>query len=172
MSVKTFVVARLEKPMGGPLAILWTVVSIVIVAVALTWCVGGFSDRAEASDESEARTSLHEAAGPIVTDVFSVDSRSWETDREKARAVVAPPLSRSSGRALTQPPPTNVGSVSWVPEHVAVVWADADAGEVLMVVDVSVTSRSGHVQKETKSVQTSFVRHDGKWLLSGLEELQ
>ncbi|WP_051198153.1 hypothetical protein [Gordonia shandongensis] len=166
------VVAHLERPMGRLGVAVRVVVAIGIVAAALSWCIVALGDRTAEIGDADARSSLHDRAGQIVTDVFSVDARSWEYDRRKAREKVAPPLSKSSSRALASPPPSGVGAISWVPEHVAVIWADDSAGEVLMVVRAAVTSRSGHVQTEMKSVQASFVRPGDRWLLSGVEELQ
>ncbi|EGD53588.1 hypothetical protein [Gordonia neofelifaecis] len=165
-------VAYLEKPMTWRGILVRLVLAFAVFVAALVFCIRGLDDRTEQSDAAQARATLQEKAGSIVADVFSVDSRTWSSDRKTARSLVAPPLSIASGRALNGPPPDGTTAVSWVPQNVAVSWADADAGEALVIVQVTVTARSGHVESKVKSVQSSYVRSGDRWLLSGLEELQ
>ncbi|AUH68124.1 MULTISPECIES: hypothetical protein [Gordonia] len=162
----------LEKPMSTWGTVLRLGVTAVVFTAGLIFCISGLDDHAEQRDAAQARQTLQEKAGTIVADVFSVDSRTWAGDRKTARSLVAPPLSIASGPALNGPPPDGTASVSWVPQNVAVSWADGDAGEALVIVQVTVTSRSGHSESRTKAVQASYVRSDDRWLLSGLEELQ
>lgn len=162
----------LRKPMSPRVVAAWLVATLVVVAAAIAFCVQGFGAKEAAASDLRADITLQKEAGGIIADVFSVDSRSWSNDRRTAKALVAPPLSVSASEALDGPPPAGTTSVNWVPEQVAVSWADDTAGEVLAVVRVTVTERGGQIQSRMKSVQASFVRPDGRWLLSGLEELQ
>lgn len=154
---------------GGTLRLL---LAAAVFAAALAFCLTGIGSRDADSRTLDARAALQSKAGTVVADVFSVDARSWSKDRETARSLVAPPLSVASGRALVGPPPNGATSVNWVPENVAVTWADDTGGDALIVVRVTVTSRSGLSESRVKSVQASFVRSGDRWLLSGLEELQ
>lgn len=162
----------LSKPVRWRGIALRLAAAVVVVAAAAVFCAGGFSERSANDAAVQDDVSLQKQAGSIIADVFSVDARSWANDRQTAKKLVAPPLSVSSSRALAGPPPAGTTSVNWVPQHVAVSWADETAGEVLAVVRVSVTARGGRMESKVKSVQASFVRVDGHWLLSGLEELQ
>lgn len=166
------IIAVLEKPIGVVGGVVRLLIALVIFAVALTFCLRAVDSRDGDTVALDARTSLQDAAGSVLTDVFSVDSRSWSRDREVARSLVAPPLSVASGRALTGPPPDGATSVNWVPQNIAVSWADETGGEALIVVRVTVTARSGHAESRVKSVLASYTRSGDRWLLRGLEELQ
>ncbi|ALG86964.1 hypothetical protein ACH46_16030 [Gordonia phthalatica] len=158
--------------MGGLGGTVRLVLALVVFAVAVTFCVTSLDARDTDSRTLDARAALQDKAGAIVSDVFSVDARSWTSDRETARTLVAPPLSVASSKALSGPPPAGATSVNWVPQNVAVTWADDSGGEALIIVRVTVTSRSGLSESRVKSVQASFTRSGDQWLLSGLEELQ
>ena len=164
--------SHLAKPMGGIGGTVRLLLALAVLVVAAVFCVTSLTARDANSSELDARASLQDRAGAVVADVFSVDARSWSSDREAARALVAPPLSVASGKALSGPPPAGATSVNWVPQNVAVSWADDSGGEALIVVRVTVTSRSGLSESRVKSVQASFTRAGDRWLLSGLEELQ
>ncbi|MBM7365778.1 hypothetical protein [Gordonia hydrophobica] len=166
------VVTYLQKPIGRVGGALRLVAAVVLLIAAVVFCVTSIDSRDTDSRIVDARTALQNKAGSVVSDVFSVDARSWSSDRETARSLVAPPLSVSSSKALTGPPPNGASSVSWVPQNVGVTWADDTGGEALIVVRVTVTSRSGLSESRVKSVQASFTRSGDRWLLSGLEELQ
>ncbi|WP_347955294.1 hypothetical protein [Gordonia aichiensis] len=166
------IIAFLEKPMRAVGVLIRLVVAAVLFVVALGYCIGGVDARTAADRAQQVRATLQESAGGIVADVFSVDSRTWSSDRRTAQSLVAPPLSVSSQRGLTGPPPAGIASVSWVPQHVAVSWADDRAGEALIIVRVTVTARGGHTESRLKSVQAAYVRSGDRWLLNGLEELQ
>lgn len=162
----------LQKPIGKVGGTLMLVLALVLVVAAVTFFATSASSRDAASSTLDARASLQNKAGSVVSDVFSVDARSWPSDRKTARSLVAPPLSVSSSKALTGPPPSGASSVSWVPQNVGVTWADESGGEALIVVRVTVTSRTGLSESRVKSVQASFTREGDRWLLNGLEELQ
>lgn len=166
------VIAYLEKPIGMIGGSVRLLIAAVVFVAALVFCLGSLDGRTADAAIIDARASLESKAGAVLADVFSVDARSWSNDRETARSLVAPPLSTASGRALAGPPPGGATSVNWVPQNVAVTWADDRAGEALIVVNVTVTSRSGHAESRVKSVQAFYTRSGDQWLLSGLEELQ
>lgn len=170
--MKKRILAWLEKPLRGIGGTVRLLLAVAVFAVAVTFCVTSLSARDTDSRTLDARAALQDKAGTVVADVFSVDARSWSSDRQTARTLVAPPLSVASSKALSGPPPAGVTAVSWVPQNVAVTWADDSGGEALIVVRVTVTSRSGLTESRVKSVQASFARSGDHWLLRGLEELQ
>lgn len=165
-------ITYLEQPIGAFGGALRLLVAAAVFIAALVFCITSLDTRTADAQIVDARASLEKNAGAVLADVFSVDARSWSNDRETARSLVAPPLSAASGRALAGPPPGGATSVNWVPQNVAVTWADDRAGEALIVVNVTVTSRSGHAESRVKSVQAFYTRSGDQWLLSGLEELQ
>lgn len=146
------------------IAIAAVVLVTTIVVVHALWG----SQRAGA-DVAQSRDQLRTSAGTIVSDVFSVDAGRWQLDRARARTLVADDFTDSYGAQLDRPPPEGTSSVTWRPEIVSVVAADADAGEALLRVSVTVRPTAGPASTVRRSVLARFVRSDDAWLLAAAD---
>lgn len=150
----------------------WTVGATALVIMAVVAAVLTASWRSPVADRAHTAEELNAQAGTIVAQVFSAEASTWRADREQARKLVTDSFATSIATALTASPPEGVQSVRWEPTQVGVVDAQADSGTALVVARVVVTSLHGEQTSETKSVDADFVRVDGRWLLTGLDELQ
>ncbi|MFT4085971.1 MAG: hypothetical protein QM658_02270 [Gordonia sp. (in: high G+C Gram-positive bacteria)] len=148
-----------------PIAVCSAVLAVVLCVAAVMW-------RTPAAAQTRSADELSAQAGGIVATVFSASRPTWKADRARARSLTADPFATSSSKALSDGPPDGVQEVRWTPTDVGVVDAQPESGEVLVVVRATVTPMSGAASSQVKSVQARFVRDDGRWLLSGLDELR
>ena len=163
---------RLRAPLTRRRAVLIVAVA-VIVLVAATAVYGWASRSRDAvTAREQAATQVAAQAGSLVADVFSVDRSQWQADRARAAALLAEPLATSQRAALAAGPPDGVAAIRWSPVEAGVVRAEADIATAVVVADVTVVAGDGAQESTRKTVQADLVRRDGRWLLSGLDELQ
>ncbi|MEO9327792.1 hypothetical protein [Gordonia aurantiaca] len=162
---------RTEKPISTRAAALRIAVAAVVFAAVLV--AVGFAWRAERSgaDDADARAQLRDVAGTIVADVFSVDAGRWQQDRARARGLVAGEFLDNYGSQLARPPADGAVSIVWRPETVGIVVADADEGQALLRVAVTVRAAeaTGDPATTRRSVLARFVRVDDAWRLAAAE---
>ncbi|MET9201232.1 hypothetical protein [Gordonia sp. NPDC003585] len=147
-------------------AALLTVIAVAVL-VALGVVVGVLARTHHADDTVEAnRDELRAQAGRIVADVFSVDTRTWQSDRDRARGLVGPEFTESYGAQLNRAPTEPVVSVVWRPETVGLVRVGEGDGEVLIRVEVTTRTQAAPDPAPTRqTVLTHFVKHADHWLL-------
>lgn len=162
----------LERPMSRGGAVVRLVAVTVLVSAALACLVLAEAWRAPVAERADTAEQLQEQAGRVVAEVFSADAATWEADRAHARSLVTATLASSVDTGLTAEPPAGVRAVRWEPVAVGVVDAREQSGTALVVAHVVVTRHDSAAEAQTKSVSADFVRADGRWLLSGLDELQ
>lgn len=165
------IVRRLEAPWQTR-STLGTVIAAVLLALGIAAFVVVGVWRAPIAERVETAEELSQRAGPIVAEVFSASSASWAADRARARSAMTPELASALAAGLANTPPAGVRSVRWEPVSVGVVDAARGAGTALVVADVVVTQTDGTQAADTKSVTADFVESGGRWLLSGVDELQ
>jgi hypothetical protein len=164
------VVDRLEAPITRRT---WIAVlaSVVVLVAVFVWCVVALGSRSAEVSAAESRDDLAAQAPAAVAAVFTVHRATWRNDRESASAVLAEPLATTLRPALADGPPRGVERVEWAPETAAVVDVDGDTGSALLTVRVTVTPAAGAATSTKKSVHADFVRVEGQWRLSGLDDL-
>ncbi|GEM_PF-5352873 len=119
----------------------------------------------------QARTELREQAGSTVAAVFTVHSATWQTDRARARSLVAGDFAEGFAAQLGRAPDGGVTAVEWRPGDVAVSNAQTDSGTVLMTATVTTTRTDAAPVTEKRTVSASFAEIDGRWLVTGVEVL-
>ncbi|WP_448221831.1 hypothetical protein [Gordonia iterans] len=163
---------RLEAPMSRRAGAAWWVCSTALVAAALAFVVSVSLWWTPVAARVHSVDELQEQAGSVVSQVFSARAESWRDDRARARELVTGSFAATLDAGLSADAPPGVRSVRWEPVQVGVVDAQRDVGTALIVVHVVVTPTRGEPTAQTKSVNADFERHHGRWLLSGLDELQ
>lgn len=98
-----------------------------------------------------------------------MESARWQQDRARARRLVADEFVDTFGAQLDRPPAADTVAVTWRPEVVGIVDADADEGEVLLRVAVSVRPATEPSTTVYRSVRARFVRADDTWLLAAAD---
>ena len=119
----------------------------------------------------QARTELREQAGATVAAVFTVHSATWQTDRARARSLVAGDFAEGFAAQLGRAPDGGVTAVEWRPGDVAVSNAQTDSGTVLMTATVTTTRADAAPVTEKRTVSASFTEIDGRWIVTGVEVL-
>ncbi|WP_168699223.1 hypothetical protein [Gordonia paraffinivorans] len=162
--------ARTDAPISVAAAAVRIAVAIVILAGALT--AAGFAWRADrsAAQVEQSRASLHDAAGTVVAEVFSVDAARWRQDRARAREHVTGEFLENYGGQLERPPADGAVSIVWRPEAVAVVDAGAEEGQALIRAAVTVRSAAAAEPATTRrSVLARFVKVGDSWRLAAAD---
>lgn len=153
----------------------WAVVLVLCAALLLAAVTAGVvvSSRAVAHKNAveQARTELREQAGSTVAAVFTVHSATWQTDRARARSLVAGDFAKGFAAQLGRAPDGGVTAVEWRPGDVAVSGAQTDSGTVLMTATVTTTRADAAPVIEKRTVSASFTEIDGRWLVTGVEVL-
>ncbi len=151
------------------------VVLVLCAALLLAAVAAGVvvSSRAVAHNSAveQARTELREQAGSTVAAVFTVHSATWQTDRARARSLVAGDFAKGFAAQLGRAPDGGVTAVEWRPGDVAVSSAQTDSGTVLMTATVTTTRADAAPVIEKRTVSASFAEIDGRWLVTGVEVL-
>lgn len=163
--------ARLERRITRA-TVLGMVAACIALVVALTVCVLGLAHRSDVRAAASDRNAVSAQAGDAVAAVFSVSEKTWQRDRQAAKVFLAEPMSTALASALAGGPSAGVVSVDWSPQHAATVDVDGDTATALVVARVTVTPRDGDPQTAQRTVQTTLRRVDGRWLLTGLDELR
>ena len=162
---------RLERPVTR-ITLIGVVVAFVVLVGAFAVCVVGVDHRSDARAAAAARDTVSEEAADAVAAVFSVSEKTWRQDRQKATTYLAEPMSTSLASALAGGPAAGVVSVDWEPQHAATVDVDADTATVIVVARVTVTPRGKPPQTANRTVQTSLRCVDGRWMVTGMDELK
>lgn len=144
--------------------------TLLLVAVAAGVVVASRAVTHNSAVE-QTRTELREQAGSTVAEVFTVHSATWQTDRARARSLVAGDFAEGFAAQLGRAPDGGVTAVEWRPGDVAVSSAQADSGTVLMTATVTTTRADAAPVTEKRTVSASFVEIDGRWLVTGVEVL-
>ncbi|MFT3716952.1 MAG: hypothetical protein QM774_13710 [Gordonia sp. (in: high G+C Gram-positive bacteria)] len=152
--------------------VIWTAAAVAAVVIAAVVAGTALAWRSPVAERAATSDALAGQAGTIVADVFSADASTWTADRERARALMAEPFASSVAAGLTGQPPAGVASVRWEPLTSGVVSVDEHAGTAVVVARVVVTPTAGQPETRVKSVNADFVHTDGRWLLSGVDELR
>ena len=151
------------------------VVLVLCAALLLAAVAAGVvvSSRAVAHNSAveQARTELREQAGSTVAAVFTVHSATWQTDRARARSLVAGDFAKGFAAQLGRAPDGGVTAVEWRPGDVAVSSAQTDTGTVLMTATVTTTRAGAAPVIEKRTVSASFAEIDGRWFVTGVEVL-
>ncbi|GAA3952504.1 hypothetical protein [Gordonia caeni] len=163
---------RLERPMSPRGATARLIGTAALVAVALTCLALAQAWRAPITARVATAAQLEADAGRMIAEVFSAEAATWQADREHARSLVTGSLASSAATGLSAPAPAGVRAVRWEPVSVGVTAAQEDSGTALVVANVVVTHEDREPDADTKTVTADFVREDGRWLLSTLDELQ
>ncbi|MFM9377504.1 hypothetical protein [Gordonia sp. VNK21] len=172
MSVRSRVLGRLEAPMTPAGAAVRLAAAGLLVAAGLAALILVQLWRAPVAERIDTGDELRAQAGIVISEVFSADAGSWQADRARARTLVGGPLQTSMAEALGAPVPAGVSAVRWQPLAVGVVDEQADSGTAVIVVRVLVIPESGQSTESIKSVNADFARSDGRWVLTGMDELQ
>ncbi|WOC11582.1 hypothetical protein [Gordonia sp. MP11Mi] len=163
--------SRLERPVTRN-TLIGVAVAVVVLVGAFVVCVAGLDHRSDARTAATARDTVSEQAADAVAAVFSVSEKTWRHDRQAAKTHLADPMSTSLASALARGPAEGVISVEWEPQHAATVDIDQDTATAIVVARVTVTSRRGPPQTADRTVQTSLRRVEGRWLVTGMDELR
>ncbi|WP_439029814.1 hypothetical protein [Gordonia terrae] len=162
-----------RRPAGRPLSVRAGVVRVAAAAVVVLALVvvvlGLWREREAGADAADARAELRNSAGGIVAEVFSVDTARWQQDRARARQLIAEEFAETFGAQLDRPPAAGTVAVTWRPEVVSIVEADADEGEALLRVAVTVRPAAEPPTTAYRSVRARFVRADDTWLLAAAD---
>ncbi|EON34594.1 hypothetical protein GTC6_00025 [Gordonia terrae C-6] len=145
------------------------VIATVVLVTTLVVVLALWDSQRAGADVAESRDELRTQAGAIVSEVFSVDAERWQQDRARARALVAEDFTDSYGAQLDRPPPEGTSSVTWRPEIVSIVGADAQEGEALLRVAVTVRPADRPATTVRRSVLARFVRSGDAWRLSAAD---
>lgn len=163
---------RLERPLSPRGAAARLIAAAVLVVVTLTCLALAEAWRAPVAARVDTAEELESRAGQVIAEVFSAEAATWEADREHARSLVTSSLASSVATGLTAPAPAGVRAVRWEPVSVGVSAANEESGTALVVANVVVTHQDREPDADTKTVAADFVREDGRWLLSTVDELQ
>lgn len=144
-------------------------VILLLLTASVTWGVRAYSEDVAVADN---RTTLRAQAGDIVATVFSVDAAHWESDRARARSVIAGDFANSYAAQLQRPPASGVAAVRWRAEAVALVAVGTSTGATLIRASVTTRTDRGTETTEHNSVRADFASHEGRWLLTSVEVVQ
>ena len=167
--IRTWIIGT--RIVGTRRAVVLVLCAAILLAAVATGVV--VASRAVAHDSAveQARTELREQAGSTVAAVFTVHSATWQTDRARARSLVAGDFAKGFAAQLGRAPDGGVTAVEWRPGDVAVSSAQTDSGTVLMTAMVTTTRADAAPVTEKRTVSASFVEIDGRWLVTGVEVL-
>lgn len=150
-------------------ALVAAVVAVVVIAALVTAVIATSTSLSDQRRTADNRDSLRAHAGAIVAQVFSVDTATWQTDRARARTLVAGDFAGSFAAQLHRAPPAGTASVRWHPDTVAIIDTGREDGDALIRATVLTRTGTGQQSTEKLTLQTGFVLRDGRWLLRDAE---
>ncbi|MEP9415651.1 MULTISPECIES: hypothetical protein [unclassified Gordonia (in: high G+C Gram-positive bacteria)] len=142
---------------------------LLVLTASVIREVRAYSEDAAVADN---RTTLRAQAGDIVAAVFSVDAAHWQSDRARARSMIAGDFANSYAAQLQRPPASGVAAVRWRAEAVALVDVGTERGATLIRASVTTRPDQGVEITEHSSVRADFASRDGRWLLTSVEVVQ
>ncbi|RPA57079.1 hypothetical protein EF294_19605 [Gordonia oryzae] len=160
-------------------ALVAAVMAVVMIAALVAVVIAAATSSIDQRRTADNRDSLRAHAGEIVAQVFSVDTATWQTDRARARTLVAGDFVGSFAAQLHRAPPAGTVSVRWHPDTVAIIDTGREDGDALIRATVLTRSENGPknsgqenaVQESAEhlTLRAGFVRHDRRWLLRDAE---
>ncbi|GAB21305.1 hypothetical protein GOPIP_006_00780 [Gordonia polyisoprenivorans NBRC 16320 = JCM 10675] len=144
-------------------------VAVVVIAALVTAVIATATSLSDQRRTADNRDSLRAHAGAIVAQVFSVDTATWQTDRARARTLVAGDFAGSFAAQLHRAPPAGTSSVRWHPDTVAIIDTGREDGDALIRATVLTRTGTGQQSTEKLTLRMGFVLRDGRWLLRDAE---
>lgn len=139
---------------------------IVIVACALAllaaWQVHERDDQL-----ADNRSQVQQQAGPLVAQVFSVESENYAQDRSRARSLVTDEFAQQYSQILDpKAMPAPASSVTWTPVHTGISAVTEDHADAV----VSATVTANEVTS-TRVLDVRLERSDNTWKIARADEV-